>query len=105
MDHGSWIEQRAYQVKEIPSFKKISFDSRAIALNQISKIAYFVMTLFCYKAVFTVLKFFHLVILTFKESLFGNRKYNWGTPRRVWELFLNVASNVSRDWGEASLLY
>ena len=26
-----------------------------------------------------------------RKPLFGNRKYNWGTLPRVWEVFLNVA--------------
>ena len=52
--------------KKFQVFKNVSFDSRAIAV--VSGIA-----LFCYdmkyKAVFTVLKFFYLAILTFKKSL------------------------------------
>ena len=48
--------------------KNVSFDSRAIAAVDFRD------CLFCYdrkyKAVFTVLKFFYLIILTFTKSLF-----------------------------------
>ena len=47
-------------------FKNVSFDSIAIVV--ISGIAYFVDTK--YKAVFAVLKFFYLAMLTFIKSLF-----------------------------------
>ena len=50
--------------------------------------------------VFTVLKFFCLVILTFKESLFlkiGNIA-NWSTLPRVRKVFLKLPSYVSSDY-------
>ena len=76
--------------KKFQVFENVSFDSRGIAV--ISGIALFGHDT-KYKAVFTVLKVFYLVILTFKESLFleiGNLA-NSGTLPRVREVFLNLA--------------
>ena len=67
MDLVAELNNEDTKRKKFQVFKIFSFDSRATAV--ISEIAYFVMTQ-KYKAAFTVLKVFYLVILTFKESLF-----------------------------------
>ena len=104
MDLVAELNSENTKRKKFQVFKNVSFDSTAIAV--ISRNAYFDCNWIRtqnhlvlkrtlkykntkYKAVFTVLKFFYLVILTFKESLI--LEIGTGTLPWVWELFLNLA--------------
>ena len=68
MDRVTELSNEDIERKKFQVFKNVSIDRRAIAV--IAGIA----EIFCYntkyKAVFTFLKFFYLVTLIFKESLF-----------------------------------
>ena len=68
MDFVVELKNEDSKRKKFQVFKNVSFDSRAIAV--ISVIAYFVSYDKKYKAVFTVLRFFYLVVLTFAKILF-----------------------------------
>ena len=68
MDFVAELNNEDSKRKKFQVFKNVSFDSRAIAV--ISVIAYFVSYDKKYKAVFTVLWFFYLVVLTFAKILF-----------------------------------
>ena len=68
MDFVAELNNEDSKRKKFQVFKNVSFDSRAIAV--ISVIAYFVSYDKKYKAVFTVLRFFYLVVLTFAKILF-----------------------------------
>ena len=68
MDFVAELNYEDSKRKKFQVFKNVSFDSRAIAV--ISGIAYFVSYGKKYKAVFTVLRFFYLVVLTFAKILF-----------------------------------
>ena len=65
MDLVAELNNEDIKRKKFQVFKNVSFDSRAI--NFRGFLFYYGTK---YKALFTVLKFFYLVILTFKESLF-----------------------------------
>ena len=104
MDLVAELNSENTKRKKFQVFKNVSFDSTAIAV--ISRNAYFDCNWIRtqnhlvlkrtlkykntkYKVVFTVLKFFYLVILTFKESLI--LEIGTGTLPWVREVFLNLA--------------
>ena len=68
MDLVAELNNEDTKRKKFQVFKNVSFDSRAIAV--ISGIAYFVSYDKKYKAVFTVPRFFYLVVLTFTRIFF-----------------------------------
>ena len=67
MDLDAEVNNEDTKRKNVQVFNDVSFDSGAIAV--ISGIAYFVMTQKTRLSLATVLKFFYLIILTFKESI------------------------------------
>ena len=69
MDLVAELNKKDTKRKKFQVFKNVSLDSRAIAV--ISEIAHFVTGYDTkHKFVFTVLKFFYFVVLTFTKSLF-----------------------------------